>query len=183
MRRRLAVAGAALIAVLALAVLPVPAGSTSPSVARDVQSAAFTSVTVSANAPVLAAQGTLDAAQRSNGHVSGTDRFVELGRTPRIPTARPRVNQPVTTAVMTWKPPRYTISGYATFYYNGTTAMRLPRGTVVRVCGAGGCVERTVNDYGPRKTTRVVDLYAPDFFAICGCASWSGTTWVTISVY
>jgi 3D (Asp-Asp-Asp) domain-containing protein len=84
---------------------------------------------------------------------------------------------------MTWKPPKYSLSGYATFYYNGTTAMRLPRGTVVRICGDGGCIERTVNDYGPQKKTRVVDLYKPDFFAICGCASWAGTTWVTVSVY
>ena len=33
------------------------------------------------------------------------------------------------------KPPRYTMSGYATFYANGTTAMRLPRGTTVIICG------------------------------------------------
>ena len=47
--------------------------------------------------------------------------------------------------------------------------MRLPRGTVVVICGDGGCVERVVNDYGPQKEIRIVDLYRPDFFAICGC--------------
>jgi hypothetical protein len=26
-------------------------------------------------------------------------------------------------------------------------------------------------------------MYKPDFFAICGCASWSGLTEVTIKVY
>ena len=52
--------------------------------------------------------------------------------------------------------------------------MRLPRGTIVVICGNGGCVERVVTDYGPIKPSRVVDLYRPDFFAICGCASWSG---------
>ena len=42
--------------------------------------------------------------------------------------------------------------------------MRLPRGTVVVICGDGGCIERVVNDYGPQKKSRVVDLYRPDFF-------------------
>ena len=36
---------------------------------------------------------------------------------------------------------------------------------------------------GQRRTGRIVDLYTPDFFAICGCPSWSGTTQVTVSVY
>jgi 3D (Asp-Asp-Asp) domain-containing protein len=61
--------------------------------------------------------------------------------------------------------------------------MRLPRGTVVIICGAGGCVERVVNDYGPTKPSRIVDLYVKDFFAICGCPSWSGVTNVTVYVY
>ena len=43
--------------------------------------------------------------------------------------------------------------------------MRLPRGTVVKICGKGGCIVRVVNDYGPQKKSRVVDLYRPDFFA------------------
>ena len=61
--------------------------------------------------------------------------------------------------------------------------MRLPRGTIIRVCGAGGCLERTVTDYGPQGAGRIIDLYRPDFFRICGCASWSGTTQVTVYVY
>jgi hypothetical protein len=81
------------------------------------------------------------------------------------------------------KPPRYTLSGYATFYDNGTTAMRLPRGTIVVICGGGGCIQRVVTDYGPVKESRIVDLYRPDFFRICGCPSWSGTSWVTVKVY
>ncbi len=78
-------------------------------------------------------------------------------------------DQPASPQGRAWKAPKYTISGYATFYDNGTTAMRLPRGTVVRICGDGGCIERTVTDYGPVKKIRIVDLYRPDFFAICGC--------------
>jgi len=61
--------------------------------------------------------------------------------------------------------------------------MRIPRGTRVVICGPGGCIERVVNDYGPQKPSRVVDLYRPDFFAICGCPSWAGTTTVTVYVY
>ena len=79
--------------------------------------------------------------------------------------------------------PRKTLTGGATFYDNGTTAMRLPRGTVVKICGKGGCIVRVVNDYGPQKKSRVVDLYRPDFFRICGCPSWAGTTQVTVYVY
>ena len=36
---------------------------------------------------------------------------------------------------------------------------------------------------GRRRSRRVVDLYRPDFFAICGCPSWAGTTTVTVYVY
>jgi hypothetical protein len=79
--------------------------------------------------------------------------------------------------------PKQTLTGGATFYDNGTTAMRLPRGTVVKICGAGGCIVRVVNDYGPVKQSRVVDLYRPDFFNICGCPWFSGTTKVTVYVY
>ena len=62
--------------------------------------------------------------------------------------------------------------------------MRLPRGTVVIVCGDGGCVERVVNDYGPVKQRRGSSTCtAPDFFDVCGCPWWSGTTTVTVSVY
>jgi hypothetical protein len=62
--------------------------------------------------------------------------------------------------------------------------MRIPRGTVVVICGDGGCIERTVTDYGPSKAGgRIVDMDRPDFFRICGCGSWSGTTEVTIRVY
>ncbi len=73
------VATAALIAAIALAGMPVPAGSRSPSVARDLQSAAFTSVTVFANARAQPAPGPLDAALRSEGYIDASGRFVEPG--------------------------------------------------------------------------------------------------------
>jgi hypothetical protein len=116
--------------------------------------------------------------------MASADVLIEPGEAPKQgPTRRPSVVQPVPGSGSVQKPPKSTLTGAATFYDNGTTAMRLPRGTVVVICGAGGCIERTVTDYGPTRSDRIVDLYRPDFFAICGCASWSGTTTVTVSVY
>jgi hypothetical protein len=183
MRRKSVVAAAALIAALALAGLPAPVGSRTPSSERAVELAAFSDLNVSAFTPAQRALGVADPDRRSAGYVSASSELVEPGTAPTIPASRPAVKQPATSAGSAWKAPRYTISGYATFYDNGTTAMRLPRGTVVRICGSGGCIERTVTDYGPVKPIRIVDLYRPDFFAICGCGWYAGTTWVTVSVY
>jgi hypothetical protein len=128
--------------------------------------------------------GGLDAAFAAAGLVDVDAAFIEPGKAPRSgPTKRVSVNQPDPTSGSVRKPEKYTITGTATFYSAGYTAMRLPRGTIVIICGAAGCVERVINDYGPQSTSRVVDLYKPDFFAICGCPSWSGTTQVTVYVY
>jgi hypothetical protein len=183
MRRRTVVAGAALIAAFALAGLPVPAGSRTLSTDRNLDRAAFTSLTIPANAAALSAPGALDAAALSPGHVTAQDTFLEPGIAPDGPTSRPKVDQPGSPSGSAWKEPKRKLTGFATFYDNGTTAMRLPRGTVVRICGDGGCIQRTVTDYGPQKPSRIVDLYRPDFFKVCGCPSWSGTTKVTVSVY
>jgi hypothetical protein len=183
MRRRSVVAIAALIAAFALAGMPAPAGSTTPSTVTEPAPAAFTTVTIPANVPALRASGEREAALGSGGRVEPGTPFGEPGAAPSVPVSRPAVDQPPVPSGKDWKPARYTISGYATFYDNGTTAMRLPRGTVVRICGDGGCIERTVTDYGPQKKIRIVDLYRPDFFEICGCAWFAGTTWVTVSVY
>ena len=183
MRRKAVVAVAALIAAFALAGLASPVGSRSPSTPQGLGPAAFTTVTVPADLPDQDAAGLLDASLRSDGFLDPGASLVEPGRTPKIPTKRTRVDQPGAPSGEVWKPPLYTISGWATFYDNGTTAMRMPRGTVVRICGDGGCIERTVNDYGPIKKVRIVDLYRPDFFQICGCPWWSGEVWVTVSIY
>jgi hypothetical protein len=184
MRRRLVVAAAALIAALALAGLPAPVGSRTSSTDRAVELAAFSTLNIPAiSAPAHGASGVLDPADRSAGYLSSDTQLVEPGSAPEVSASRPDVRQPATSSGSAWKTPRYTISGYASFYDNGTTAMRLPRGTVVRICGSGGCVERTVTDYGPIKQIRIVDMYRPDFFQICGCSWYSGTTWVTVSIY
>jgi hypothetical protein len=177
------VAASALIAAAALIGLPVPAGSTVPSPARALQATAFIQVPISTDATASVPAAAPDAALRAAGFLGASGQLVERGSAPAAPTARPSVAQPSVSAGKAWKPPLYKLTGWATFYDNGTTAMRLPLGTVVRICGAGSCVLRTVTDWGPQKATRIVDLNRPDFFAICGCASWSGTTQVTVSVY
>ena len=63
---------------------------------------------------------------------------------------RATVDQPTTSGGTAVRLPRRKLSGEATFYDNGTTAMRLPGGTLVRICGPGGCIVRTVTDYGPQ---------------------------------
>jgi hypothetical protein len=179
------VVGPALIAALALAALPGLAGSRVPSPLEPLPASAFQPLTVPANNARSTVQiDPLDAALETAGSLTEDDAFIEPGEAPESgPTARASVDQPDPRSAFARKPPRYTLTGIATFYDNGTTAMRLPRGTVVIVCGDGGCVERVVNDYGPIKQSRIIDLYRADFFDVCGCPWWSGTTTVTVSVY
>ncbi len=180
------VVGAVLTAALALGALPGIAGSAGPTPASVIGPAAFQSVQVPAFAAEEDSVGTFDSTYVSAGRIDESSVFTEPGGVAAAPRVRrPQVTLPAAHGGSAQKPPRYKISGYATFYANGTTAMRLPRGTTIIVCGAGGCLERTVTDYGPVASTknRVIDLYTPDFFDICGCPSYSGTTWVTVSVY
>jgi hypothetical protein len=179
------VVGPALIAALALAALPGLTGSRVPSPLEPLPASAFQPLSVPANNARSTLQiDPLDAALEAAGSLSEHDAFIEPGDAPQTgPTARASVDQPDPRSAFARKPPRYTLTGVATFYDNGTTAMRLPRGTVVIVCGDSGCVERVVNDYGPIRQSRIVDLYRADFFDICGCPWWSGTTTVTVSVY
>ncbi len=82
-----------------------------------------------------------------------------------------------------------TQSGIASTYgpgYDGLTAARAPRGTVLQICGPGGCATRTVNDYGPDPDVfpeRIVDLDVATFELVCA-ASWRmglcNVTWVVV---
>ena len=185
MRPRWLVVGSVLSAALALVALPGLAGSRVPSAVEPVPAGAFQPYSVPASvarSPLTIAG--LDLASRSVGRVQPTEVFVEPGEDPRAaPTDRVTLDQPDVSSGSERKPEKYKLSGKATFYDNGTTAMRLPRGTVVVVCAKGGCLERVVNDYGPQKPERIIDLYRPDFFKICGCPSWSGVINVTVYVY
>ena len=180
-------AGAALTAALALGALPGYVGSAGPSPASAIDPVAFQSVQVPAIASTELALEPLDGSARAANAIDAGTILQEPGKEPvrTVPT-RPKVAVPSSHGGSALKPPKYKMSGYATFYDNGTTAMRLPRGTTVIICGDGGCIERTINDYGPAANAglgRIVDLYRPDFFDICGCPWFSGTTWVTVSVY
>jgi hypothetical protein len=179
------VVGSVLTAALALAALPGLAGSRAPRAVEPVSAVAFQPLSVSASgtSSALSIAG-LDAGYLSAGFVDAQASFIEPGTPPESgPKGRARVDQPQPASQSSRKPPKYTLRGEATFYDNGTTAMRLPRGTVIIVCGRGGCIERVVNDYGPQRPSRIIDLYRPDFFAICGCPSWSGVVDVTVYVY
>ena len=63
-------------------------------------------------------------------------------------------------------------------------AARMPRGTVLRICGPLACIVRTVNDYGPSAKAfpeRIVDLSAKDYQRVCGPLS-SGICPVSVAV-
>ena len=186
MRPSRTVARAALTAALAIGALPGLVGSHEPSRARTIDAAAYDLINLAttrdrqANGQVLP-----DTAGRSAGALDAAEVIEEPGALSGD-SGRRRVDPrtPATKASTAWNKPRYVLTGEASFYSNGTTAMRIPRGTVVVICGDGGCIERTVTDYGPSKAGgRIVDMDKPDFFRICGCGWWSGTTQVTIRVY
>ena len=186
MRPKTIVAGAVLTTALALVAAPGFAGSRTPAPYEPVPAVAFQALKSDANARSTASIERLDAAYESAGRLTSDTVFAEPATEAPVdvPVLKRGVAQPEPAPAKVYKKAKYTLKGKATFYENGTTAMRLPRGTVIRVCGAGGCLERVVNDYGPvAGTNRIIDLYKPDFFKICGCGSWSGVTNVKVYVY
>ena len=187
MRPSQTVARAALTAALALAALPGLVGSHEPTPNRPVDAALFEQLTL-ASAPdgQRSASFALSEAGLSDGALDATEPFIEAaaaGVSAAPGRAAPRLR--AATESWTWQPARATLTGAASFYDFGTTAMRdVPRGTTIVICGNGGCIQRVVSDHGPAKRTgRIIDMYRADFFAICGCPSFSGTTTVTVRVY
>lgn len=177
------VASALLSAVLALAALPGLAGSRTLTPEQAIDAAAFQSVLVGSwPGRSTAPGGPLDAAQRSSGHLEADASFQEPGQAGSVPV-KAKVSVPASKSSSAWKDPLYSLTGVASYYSAGYTAMRLPRGTVVVICGKATCIERTINDYGPSLEDRIIDLYRPDFFTVCGCAWYEGLTDVTVKVY
>ena len=186
MRPSRTVAGAVLTAALALGSLPGLVGSRELSPGTPMDAAAFRQVILATlgNRP-FQSSAVPDGALGSAAVLGPATAFVELGPAQASVVHRLKATVPTVAAAWEWKPPRYSLTGWASFYDFGTTAMRdVPRGTTIVICGAAGCIERVVNDYGPSKAGgRLIDMYRPDFFQICGCGWWSGTTWVTVRVY
>lgn len=184
MRPSALVAGAALTAVLAVVALPEVVGSSQPTRQTPVEAAAFQVVEPATEADGMGTRR-LDVAYNSGNALVEDVTFTEPGVGTAAPPGRPRVTTPLPAAQSAPKPPRFSLTGYATWYANGTTAMRLPYGTVIRVCGGGGCVERHVTDWGPSAAypTRIVDMTPGDFATVCGCSTWKGTTAVRVDVY
>jgi hypothetical protein len=211
-RRQSLVASAVLTAALALVALPGVAGSQTPSRARPVQAEALQSVRLPASddgSPVEIRP--LDAARESAGRLDEASSLIEPG-TASAPAERPSVNQPTPRAV-TLLPPKPKVvlpkpvvkprvaakpkgitlpkewkrvmSGLASWYDNGTTAMRLPKGTRIKICGAKGCVVRVVRDWGPARylSNRVVDLTPQDFVKVTGRSLSAGLAPVTVYIY
>jgi hypothetical protein len=80
---------------------------------------------------------------------------------------------------------RRILTGLASWYDNGTTAMRMPRGTRVKICGDAGCVTRTIRDWGPARYLwqRIVDLTPGDFRRVTGKRLGAGLAKVTVYIY
>ena len=78
------------------------------------------------------------------------------------------------------------VTGTASTYgpgYDGYLALPAGRGIHVRICGAGGCIDRVSNDKGPVPSLhRVADLDVADFEKVCGCPWTMGLCRVTVEV-
>jgi len=93
------------------------------------------------------------------------------------PTARPAAVAPSASVQ-----PLATMSGVASWMYSSGTAARLAVGTLLNICGDGGCILRRVTSWGPSNLDRIVDLSAEDFEVVCGCGLWVGLTVVRIDI-
>ena len=77
------------------------------------------------------------------------------------------------------------ITGLASWYDNGTTAMRLPHGTRIRICGVKSCITTVVRDWGPARylSNRVVDMTPCDFVRVTGKSLGAGLAPVKVYIY
>jgi hypothetical protein len=173
-----------LTAALAVVALPGHVGSSTPSPDRPIPVAALQTLRIDASEDRSSSTiGLFDPAYQSASALTPDTRIVERPLDAAPVPARTVVKLPKAQSAWAYKPARYTLAGQATWYGNGTTAMRLPFGTIVVICGAGGCVERTVTDWGPQRASRVVDMAPADFVRTCGCSLGTGIQNVTVRVY
>ena len=146
----------ALTATLALVALPGLAGSRTSSERAPVPASAFQPLLAPASEPDAAILNAgIDLGYLSSGYVLTDAPILERAELPPVdPPVRAQPDQPDPGATSTRKPPLQTLSGEATFYDAGHTAMRLPAGTVIVVCGAGGCLERVIERLRPAEPAR-----------------------------
>jgi hypothetical protein len=214
-RRQGLVAGAVLTAALALGALPGVAGSHVPSPVRPLEAAAFQAIRLPASDDrPRRSVGQFDPALESAGHLETGDHLIEPGsfvapagrptvslpavRAIRVDPPKPKavakpVVKPVTKPVAspaapkaaTPQPYKRVQKGLASWYSAGLTAMRLPYGSRVRICGAAGCVNRVITDWGPARwlSDRIVDLAAGDFVRVTGRPLSAGIAKVTVYIY
>ena len=196
-----------LTAVLVLGAMPPMAGSHVLTTVRPIEADAFQAVPGSLTGPASIVEvDPPDPAHESANRLAPANALIEPGLLP-VPGNRPVVDLPeARSGTVRLRPtPRpfvaakaanggrgtiatpgkvtQTLVGRASWYDNGTTAARLPRGTLIRICGPAACIERIVNDYGPGIPNRVVDLMPGDFRRVCGCPTSAGLTRVTVYVY
>src|SRR3954451_411056 len=110
------VAGAALTAALALAALPGIAGSAGPTPATTIDPTAFQSIQIQAFSATALAAEPLDSVYAAAGQVDRATSRTEPGRGVAVPLpTRPRVQLPEANSGSAPKPPRYRMTGYASF--------------------------------------------------------------------
>src|SRR5829696_2568658 len=131
MRPSWTVARAVLTAALAIGALPGLVGSFEPGKTRDIDAAAFDHINL-ATARDRQADGQVlpDTAGRSEGALEPAEVIEEPDAVAGWADERADPSVPDPEAGTAWKNPRYVVTGSASFYDHGTTAMRLPAGTV-----------------------------------------------------
>lgn len=119
----------------------------------------------------------------------GSDHEPDLGRT-GAPSAGTTAASPTPAGADPTSAPAtfVTRQGIASTYgpgWDGWIASPFPRGTVLEICGLGGCATRTTNDVGPNQRIhpdRVVDLDVPTFELVCGVSWRMGLCPVTVTM-
>lgn len=176
MRRLMAVASMALIAILALVAVPGPVGSRAPSPIESPAADLFASVRIDASVrgPAMTTKP-LDPGARSDGILDQGSTMFEPAQRPEPPLARPDAAQPVAKAEavsknpwrrdpeISWYGPGFIGNGTAcgqtlTRSLLGVAHRTLPCGTLITFRSGGRTLTVPVVDRGPYVSDRIFDL-------------------------
>jgi len=170
-RETLAVLALLLAVLLLAAIWPSHAQSDVPAVSGVVPAGEFEPLRSAASGPPTA------------GYTLGVVSEPATGSSPGGAPQRPRTPSPSVRAVPSVAPvhrtqrilalaPAASVTGIASTYgpgFDGYLALPAGPGIHVRICGAGGCIDRVSNDAGPVPSLhRVADLSVADFERVCG---------------